>query len=39
MNHEQSWSAAIKREALILYRPYGRAAFYFFIGILVVVQV
>ena len=28
----------IKKEALFLYRPYGRAAFYFFIGLLVISQ-
>jgi hypothetical protein len=28
----------IKREALFLYRPYGRAAFYFFIGLLMVAK-
>ena len=26
----------IKREALFLYRPYGRAAFYFFVGLLLI---
>lgn len=26
----------LKREALFLYRPYGRAAFYFFIGLLII---
>jgi hypothetical protein len=30
----EKYLAMIKREALFLYRPYGRAAFYFFIGIL-----
>jgi hypothetical protein len=28
----------IRREALFLYRPYGRAAFYFFIGLLMVAK-
>lgn len=30
----QSYIDIIKREALFLYKPYGRAAFYFFLGIL-----
>jgi hypothetical protein len=32
----QKYLDILKREALFLYRPYGRAAFYFFIGILIV---
>ena len=27
-----SWLRIIKREALFLYKPYGRAGFYFFVG-------
>lgn len=34
----QKYLDLIRREALFLYRPYGRAAFYFFIGILVISQ-
>ena len=30
--------AIIRREALFLYRPYGRAAFYFFVGLLVIAK-
>lgn len=33
-----SWLRVIRREALFLYRPYGRAGFYFFVGILEVVK-
>jgi hypothetical protein len=32
----QSYIDIIKREALFLYKPYGRAAFYFFLGILLI---
>lgn len=30
--------AVIRKEALFLYRPYGRAAFYFFVGLLQIAQ-
>lgn len=30
--------AQIRKEALFLYRPYGRAAFYFFVGVLQIAQ-
>jgi hypothetical protein len=30
--------AVIRREALFLYRPYGRAAFYFFVGLLLIAK-
>lgn len=33
-----SYLEAIRREALCLYRPYGRACFYFFVGIMIVTQ-
>lgn len=34
----ESWLRSLRREALFLYQPYGRAAFYFFIGILEITQ-
>lgn len=34
----QSFTETIRREALFLYRPYGRAMFYFFVGVLVISQ-
>eukprot|EP01038_Epipyxis_sp_PR26KG_P009408 gene9408-12669_t len=34
----QKYLDLIKQQALFLYRPYGRAAFYFFIGVLIVAR-
>jgi hypothetical protein len=32
------WLQCVRREALFLYKPYGRAAFYFFAGILLIAK-
>lgn len=34
----QNYNDIVKREALFLYNPYGRAAFYFFIGVLMAAE-